>query len=217
MERNFKGIWIPRDIWLREDISVQGKVFLAEIDSLDNEMGCMASNAYFARFFGISKSRVSAVITELSKKGLVNVKLTYTDKGNVDRRYLELVSKFDKPLYESDAKPVKKVETETPNDLLAKEVIDYLNSKADKNFKCVGANKGFIIGRISEDYGLKDFKHVVDVKVEQWLRDSTMNKFLRPNTLFSPTNFGNYMCEKSAKLITKSDDDVVQSQTSFYD
>ena len=37
MDRNFKGIWIPKEIWLAEDLTMQEKVMLVEIDSLDDE------------------------------------------------------------------------------------------------------------------------------------------------------------------------------------
>jgi hypothetical protein len=70
-ERAFKGIWIPKEIWLSEKMTLQEKVFLAEIDSLDRGQGCYASNKYFAKFFGLSKKRVSFVINSLCEKGLV--------------------------------------------------------------------------------------------------------------------------------------------------
>lgn len=44
-------------------------------------------------------------------------------------------------------------------------------------------------------YTMDDFKHVIDQKVKQWLFDPKMNMYLRPNTLFSPTNFENYLNE----------------------
>ena len=67
-DRNFKGIWIPKEIWLSEALTLQEKVFLVEIDSLDNEEGCFACNQYFSDFFGVSKVRVSEVINSLVKK-----------------------------------------------------------------------------------------------------------------------------------------------------
>lgn len=73
MERNFKGIWIPKEIWLDENLTMMEKIFLVEIDSLDNENGCFASNNYFADFFGISASRASQVINALSKKEYVDI------------------------------------------------------------------------------------------------------------------------------------------------
>ena len=51
MNREFRGIWIPKDIWLNKDLSTNEKVLLAEIDSLGGSSnGCFASNQYFADF-----------------------------------------------------------------------------------------------------------------------------------------------------------------------
>lgn len=72
MKRDFKGIWIPAEIWLAADLSIMEKLFLVEIDSLDNEKGCFASNAYFAEFFGISTRRVSEIINELVSKKMIS-------------------------------------------------------------------------------------------------------------------------------------------------
>jgi DNA-binding MarR family transcriptional regulator len=71
MKRKFKGIWIPADVWESKELTLQEKVFLVEIDSLDNENGCYANNNYFAKFFGLSTTRVSLVINNLIKKGYV--------------------------------------------------------------------------------------------------------------------------------------------------
>lgn len=79
MERDFKGIWITKDIWLSENLTLQEKVFLVEIDSLDNDDGCFANNQYFADFFGISKTRVSLVINSLVEKGYVTSQIIYKE------------------------------------------------------------------------------------------------------------------------------------------
>lgn len=71
-ERDFKGIWIPREIWL-SDLSVMEKVLFVEIHSLDNERGCFASNGYFAKFFGVSDRQIRNVIAALKSKGFVIV------------------------------------------------------------------------------------------------------------------------------------------------
>lgn len=36
---------------------------------------------------------------------------------------------------------------------------------------------------------------MINVKVKQWLHDPKMKTFLRPSTLFSSTNFENYLIE----------------------
>ena len=72
MERNFKGVWIPKEIWESKTLTLQEKVFFVEIDSLDSsERGCYANNHYFSEFFGISKTRVSLVIKSLIDKGFI--------------------------------------------------------------------------------------------------------------------------------------------------
>ena len=35
--RDFKGVWIPKEIWLNPDLTLVEKCLLVEIDSLDNE------------------------------------------------------------------------------------------------------------------------------------------------------------------------------------
>ena len=73
-ERNFKGVWIPKEIWESDELTLREKVFLVEIDSLDGDDGCYASNDHFAKFFGLSKNRCSEVINSLSDKGYINIK-----------------------------------------------------------------------------------------------------------------------------------------------
>jgi hypothetical protein len=77
--RDFKGVWIPKEVWLDRGLTIMEKVFLVEIDSLDNERGCYASNTYFARFFNVTPQRCSQVINSLIKKKVI--KATYTREG----------------------------------------------------------------------------------------------------------------------------------------
>lgn len=71
LERDFKGVWIPREIYLREDLSWTEKILLIEVNSLDRGDGCFASNLYLAKFLNISESRVADILTNLRKKGLI--------------------------------------------------------------------------------------------------------------------------------------------------
>jgi hypothetical protein len=70
--RDFKGVWIPKEIWLNTDLSIIEKVLLVEIDSLDNsERGCFASNEYLASFVQLSEGRVANVISDLKKRKFI--------------------------------------------------------------------------------------------------------------------------------------------------
>ena len=93
VNRSFRGVWIPRDIWLNKELSITEKCFLAEIDSLGgSEEGCFASNQYFAEFFNLSKERARKIIGELNKKGYLEIALTYKeDSKEVDQRIIKLI------------------------------------------------------------------------------------------------------------------------------
>ena len=84
-KRDFKGIWIPAEIWLNKDLKLIEKMFVVEIDSLDNENGCYASNGYFAEFFGVSKGRCSQIITILKDKKILEIEYQYKGKQIIKR------------------------------------------------------------------------------------------------------------------------------------
>lgn len=73
-QRDFKGVWIPKEIWLDERLNAVEKIILAEIDSLDNEeTGCYASNEYIAEFCQCSKTTVSTAISRLIELGFLDL------------------------------------------------------------------------------------------------------------------------------------------------
>ena len=71
--RDFKGVWIPKEIWLNEELTLIEKVIFVEIDSLDNEDHCTAGNDYLATFCGCSERKVSDAIKKLSELGYIEV------------------------------------------------------------------------------------------------------------------------------------------------
>lgn len=93
-KRAFKGIWIPKEVWESKELTLQQKVMLVEIDSLDNEKGCYASNKYFSEFFGISSGRVSQVINELIDKGYLDAEYI-----KEDNQILARILKIQSPPY----------------------------------------------------------------------------------------------------------------------
>lgn len=86
-QRAFRGIWIPRELWLTDRLSLQEKVMVVEIDSLQHpERGCFKSNRKLAEFFQLSASRVSAIISSLAEKGIIRVEQVRDGKRVVERR-----------------------------------------------------------------------------------------------------------------------------------
>ncbi len=73
-DRDFKGVWIPKTVWLDTRLNALDKVILTEIDSLDNgERGCYASNRHIADFCQCSETKVSTAISKLIKYGYIYV------------------------------------------------------------------------------------------------------------------------------------------------
>ena len=92
-EKDFKGIWIPKEVWLNKDLSLQEKVFLVEIESLDNDNGCFASNKYFSEFFNITKGRCTQIIKLLEKKNMIKIKIIMKEK-QIIKRVIKVVNKL---------------------------------------------------------------------------------------------------------------------------
>nr|WP_321303429.1 conserved phage C-terminal domain-containing protein [uncultured Trichococcus sp.] len=86
-----------------------------------------------------------------------------------------------------------------PDPIPYREIIDYLNQKAGKNYKHTAAgNKKVIKARWKEGCRLDQFKRVVDNKCQDWLNDENMNQYLRPATLFGQ-KFDQYYNQKNKK------------------
>ena len=86
-----------------------------------------------------------------------------------------------------------------------KEIIDYLNMRTGSNYKhTTNKTKDLIKARFNEGFTIDDFKIVIDKKCMEWINDTNMNKYLRPETLFSP-KFESYLNQpmKEQKLTTK--------------
>lgn len=87
---------------------------------------------------------------------------------------------------------VKNKKEKKENPLIA-QIIDYLNTNTNKSFSCKSAAATKKINaRLAEGYGFEEFKKVIDVKKAEWMDDEDMNKYLRPETLFSE-KFDSYL------------------------
>lgn len=83
------------------------------------------------------------------------------------------------------------------DDIPYKEIIDYLNEKTNSQFRnSTKKTQTLIKARFTEGFNIDDFKKVIDTKAAEWLHDSKMSKFLRPETIFG-TKFESYLNQKS--------------------
>ena len=82
------------------------------------------------------------------------------------------------------------------DDIPYREIVDYLNEKTGSKYKhTTQSTKNGIKARYNEGFKLDDFKRVIDIKTSQWLYDTKMKQYLRPQTLFG-TKFEAYLNEQ---------------------
>lgn len=90
MERVFKGIWIPVEIWKDKSLTWNEKILLMEIDSFTSSgKDCYFSNEYIADFLNVSIRWARKYMSHLIEAGYV--KLVRFDGR---RRYVEAEGKF---------------------------------------------------------------------------------------------------------------------------
>lgn len=79
-------------------------------------------------------------------------------------------------------------------------LIKYLNEKTGRAFHNTEANKKLIKARLNDGFTKQDFKLVIDYKAMDWKDNQDMQKYLRPNTLFAPSHFDDYLNEAKEYL-----------------
>ena len=83
---NFKGVWIPREIFYSAELSLREKFILAEIEALSKDGYCFANNAHFATLCSCARETISRDISRLKKLGYVSA----IKKPENTKRYLKL-------------------------------------------------------------------------------------------------------------------------------
>ena len=72
MEREFLGVWIPREIWLDPDLTLVEKALLAEIESFTGAgKSFFKSNDVIQEEYGISRPTITKAIAKLEARGLI--------------------------------------------------------------------------------------------------------------------------------------------------
>lgn len=172
---------------------------------IDNKILSVVKEASFnnSRTIAFNKNYNEWLSSEqLTNKLTDNEKDNHTDNELVNTTDNELVNQERKNLKKALKKNVGNEEENRPY----KEIIDYLNNKANAKYRhTTKATQRLISARISEGYTLNDFKKVIDIKVDDWLNDKKMSMYLRPETLFNGTKFESYLnqrTEPSNKTIT---------------
>lgn len=104
--RDFKGIWIPKEVWLDDNLEAIDKIILAEIDSLDvNGEGCYASNSYLAKFCSCTERRVSTAVKKLIDNNYIE-QAGFDGRTRILRSRLENISRQTRKKFQADTKNI---------------------------------------------------------------------------------------------------------------
>lgn len=220
--RNYYAI-IPANVRYDDSLIPSAKLLYGEITALCNEKGyCWASNEYFANQYGVGKSTIQNWLKSLEEKGYIYREVKYKEGSReIEARYIRILGGGN---LENRVTPHPEIYQDNntlfnnTNNILSgseeplssnnqnlekipyKKIIDHLNQLTNSKFSYKSSsNQKYIKARWNEGNDLDDFMAVIDLKVDQWINDNDMRKYLRPSTLFSAKNFENYKAESAMR------------------
>lgn len=216
-EPNYYAI-IPANIRYDEDLIQGAKLLYGEITALSNQKGfCWANDMYFANLYKVSKKTIQTWLKSLEVRGYLTREVIYKEGSNeIVSRYIRLCAypsneNVHTPMHEKvrdnntstnttiNNTSNKKIlsSSDEQDDVPYKEIVDYLNLKTSKKYKhSTSKTKSLIKARWNEGFRVDDFKKVIDNKCFEWVGNSDMAKYLRPETLFG-NKFEGYLNENN--------------------
>ena len=97
-DRDFRGIWIPRAVYLSKEVNWYAKILFLEIHGLTEKgMECYMSNGYMASILNVSQRQVSRYVSELKALGWIE-----ETSFNGRKRYLRSLLRFDDSAVQAD-------------------------------------------------------------------------------------------------------------------
>jgi len=91
-----------------------------------------------------------------------------------------------------------------PDDV--REVLDFLNAKTNSGYRLVASNIEKIASRLREGATVEEMKQVIARKCAEWM-GTTMEKYLRPETLFNATKYNQYAGQLGKPILRHGMDD----------
>ena len=166
-KRDFKGVWISKEVWLDERLNALEKIILVEIDGLDcEESGCYASNEYLAEFCQCSITKVSLGIKKLITLGYIYV-------VSFDGRTRFLKSRLSK----NEKQDLKKEKADIQ--IMKENNIEEINKKNNKKYIYMGEFKRIKLTqeeyqKLVDEFG-KEYIDIIIKKLDEYV-ESNNNK-----------------------------------------
>lgn len=213
--RDFKGVWIPKEVWLDNRLTALDKIILTEIDSLDNENGCTAGNEYLAMFCQCSETKVSTAVRKLIDLGYIYQK-SFDGRIRVLKSRLLKNERQDLNNLNAEYKKVKVINKDNNININYKYIIDHLNEKTKSNYRYTSVKTQKLIkARINDGFTEQDFIKVIDNMVIRWT-GTEWEQYLTPDTLFG-TKFEKYLNTKAVAPKKSSTESRMATERKYSD
>lgn len=217
---------ITANVRYDNELTDSEKLLFSEITALSNKNGyCSSTNNYFSNLYDVAKETISRRISKLNQRGYIKLEIIKKGKAVKQRRIYPL-TQTSIPIEDSVNNPIDN-SVNTPIDANVKEnntsinitsnnninriykesststhppyksIIDFLNKKTGKHFRCTTQKtQSLIKARMREGFTEEQFKQVIDIKTNEWKGIEKFEKYLRPETLFG-TKFESYLNQQS--------------------
>lgn len=181
------------------EVQEDGSLFIPEVEE---NTGSESKNAEVMR---ARRKKNNSEITS-DNKGITsdnNVIPMLSDCYQTDNTTDEMLSK------RKEIRDKRKEKKEKEKEILSfsQDVISYLNKVTGSSFRFdSNASLSYIKARFNQGYTDPElYKDVIKVKADEWMKQPTMAKYLRPSTLFG-NKFENYVQEANRNRPNRSDD-----------
>lgn len=156
-ENNLKGLWIPYEILSNEKLTDKEKYIYSLILFFSKSNGyCTITNKFIGIIINLSDTRVSKLISSLSKKKYVQVITNFQDSTRqiINRKIVPLV-KYDHPTYSKTTTTIDNSNNNTSQNTSSPIVESNKNiNNINKNYKY---NNKFYSGRNFSDEEFNSF------------------------------------------------------------
>lgn len=159
-------------------------------------------------YFKINERELLLLITSSSEIEVTSTCENLTSSGNemittsTCENNTTIYNKYNNKYNNKQYNNIYNLAEEEQDNIAYKEICDYLNEKVGSNYKYTSnKTRNLIKARFNEGFTLEHFKIVIDKKVIEW-KNSEMEKYLRPETLFG-TKFESYL-NQNVKVTTKN-------------
>ena len=180
--RDFKGVWIYKNLYLSREYTPNEKFLLLEIYSLSKGKNkqCYANNRHFADFIGVKENTIQKAILKLEKNGHIRREYTYKNgTREIASRIITLTQKFyDDFINESEIKEQEEGMDKNPWGGGLESIHKYNNISITNNY-AFSKEKGTLCFSDEKAVGQSDIKYRIDDV------PNLVSKYAEPNTLGS--------------------------------